>query len=188
MGVARISKNWLVAKLAAAYVETFRNIPLLLQVFFWYYVLLHYLPPPWENPIFNVRGLHMGNIVVIPELLAMLLALSLYSASYIAENIRSGLQSVDRGQTEAAKSLGLRNLQILRLIIFPQALRVIIPPLTNQYLNITKNSSLSSAIGFPDLVAVFAGTALNQTGQAVETIFMTMSVYLFISIVVLELD
>lgn len=184
IGVTRISTNWLAANLAVLYVEVFRNIPLLLQVFFWYYILLHYLPAPWENDVLNVRGLHIGNVSVIPELIAMLLALSLYSASYISENIRSGLQSVSKGQTEAALSLGLKKTQVLRLIIFPQALRVIIPPLTNQYLNITKNSSLSSAIGFPDLVAVFAGTALNQTGQAVETIFMTMSVYLFISIVI----
>jgi len=182
VGVARISKNWLVNKLAMCFVEIFRNIPLLLQVFFCYYMLLHYLPAPWDNEIFNVRGLHIGNITVIPELIAMLAALTIYSASYIAENIRSGLQSVDRGQKEAAKALGLPKFLTLRLIIFPQAMRVIIPPLTNQYLNITKNSSLSSAIGFPDLVSVFAGTALNQTGQAVETIFMTMSVYLFISI------
>lgn len=184
MGIARISSNWLVARMATCYIEIFRNIPLLLQIFFCYYLLLTYLPSPWDSKIFNVRGLHIGNVVVIPELMAMFFALSLYSGSYIAENIRAGLEAVPIGQKEAAKALGLNYRQILQLIIFPQALRVIIPPLTNQYLNITKNSSLASAIGFPDLVAVFAGTALNQTGQAAETIFMTMSVYLFISLII----
>lgn len=188
VGVARLSSNWLVAKLAAIYVEIFRNIPLLLQVLFWYYVLLHYLPSPlqsWQllpGVSINIRGLNIGSIEIIPELLAMLLALSLYSASYVAENVRAGLLSVDLGQTEAANALGLNQWQVLRLIVAPQALRVIVPPLISQYLNITKNSSLSAVIGYPDLVSVFAGTALNQTGQAVETIFMVMSVYLCISL------
>src|SRR5581483_2774718 len=129
----------------------------------------------------NVRGVFVGPFTLIPELTAMLLALSLYSASYISENIRSGINSVDRGQVEAALACGFTPYLALRLVVMPQALKVIIPPMVSQYLNILKNSSLGSAIGYPDLVAVFAGTVLNQTGQAIETIFMTMSVYLCIS-------
>jgi general L-amino acid transport system permease protein len=190
VGTARLAHNWLIAKLATVYVELFRNIPLLLQIFFWYYILLNYLPQPDNSFRFfhainlNIRGLYfpLEDWVLIPELMAMLLALTLYSTSYIAEIVRSGILSVDYGQTEAASAVGLSTAQILRLIVFPQALRAMIPPLTSQYLNITKNSSLSAAIGYPDLVSVFAGTALNQTGQAIETIFMTMSVYLFISL------
>lgn len=190
IGVARLSKNWLTAKAASIYVETFRNLPLLLQILFWYYIMLHYLPSKdntWhigEWLSLNIRGLIIFGVEIIPELIAMLLSLSFYSASYIAENIRAGILSVNRGQTEAALALGFNSWQILRLIIVPQALRVVVPPLTSQYLSIMKNSSLSAIIGYPDLVAVFAGTALNQTGQAVETIFMVMSVYLSISLII----
>jgi general L-amino acid transport system permease protein len=123
-----------------------------------------------------------GGISVIPELTALLIALSIYTAAFIAEIVRSGIQAVNYGQTEAAQALGLRQSHTLRLIIIPQAMRVIIPPLTSQYLNLTKNSSLATAIGYPDLVAVFAGTTLNQTGQAVEVIAMTMAVYLSLSL------
>jgi general L-amino acid transport system permease protein len=120
---------------------------------------------------------------VQPEFLALLFGLSLYTAAFIAEVVRAGILAVSRGQTEAAFSLGLKPGLTLRLIVVPQAMRVIIPPLTNQYLNLIKNSSLAVAIGYPDLVQVFAGTVLNQTGQAVEVIAITMAVYLFISLV-----
>ncbi len=126
---------------------------------------------------FNFRG----GISIIPELAALVLALSIYTASFIAEIVRSGINAVSHGQTEAAMSLGLPRARTLKLVIIPQALRIIIPPLTSQYLNLTENSSLAMAIGYPDLVSVFAGTTLNQTGQAIEIIAMTMGVYLSIS-------
>ncbi|ERB65468.1 amino acid ABC transporter permease [Vibrio coralliilyticus OCN008] len=268
MGIARLSSNWLVSRLAAVYIETFRNIPLLLQIFFWYFAVLQALPSARQSlslgeAIFlNVRGLYfpspifeagssiviasfvigiiatvfisiwarnkqrltgqqtpMGRIVlglivvfptvvyflmgspisaeypelkgfnfkggvsIIPELAALLLALSIYTASFIAEIVRSGINAVSHGQTEAAMSLGLPRSRTLKLVIVPQALRIIIPPLTSQYLNLTKNSSLAMAIGYPDLVSVFAGTTLNQTGQAIEIIAMTMAVYLSLSLI-----
>ena len=135
----------------------------------------------WEVPElqrFNIRG----GWVVIPELVSIVLALSIYTAAFIGETVRAGIQSVSHGQTEAAASLGLRPGRVLRLVIIPQAMRVIIPPLTSQYLNLAKNSSLAAAIGYPDMVSLFAGTVLNQTGQAIETMAITMSVYLAISI------
>ncbi|MCB1797633.1 MAG: amino acid ABC transporter permease [Gammaproteobacteria bacterium] len=269
IGIARLSHNWLVARLATVYIETFRNIPLLLQIMFWYFAVLRPLPLPrqslsvgdsvflnnrglflprpivedgfglvvaallvaivgavlvtrwarrrqeasgqqfpaglsgfvlivglplltywvsgsplhWDYPVlggFNFRG----GLEVIPELAALVLALSIYTAAFIAEAVRSGIQSVSHGQTEAAYALGLRPRVTLKLVIIPQAMRVIIPQLTSQYLNLTKNSSLATAIGYPDLVNVFAGTTLNQTGQAVEVIAMTMGVYLLISLVI----
>jgi general L-amino acid transport system permease protein len=125
-----------------------------------------------------------GGFVIIPELVALSLALSLYTASFIAEIVRAGILAINRGQTEAAYALGLKTGPTLRLVIIPQALRVIIPPLTNQYLNLTKNSSLAAAIAYPDLVLVFAGTILMQTGQAVEIIAITMGVYLAISLII----
>ncbi|EMN7344000.1 amino acid ABC transporter permease [Vibrio parahaemolyticus] len=267
MGVARLSTNWLVSRLAAVYIETFRNIPLLLQIFFWYFAVLQALPSARQSlslgeAIFlNVRGLYFpapvfnegsgvviaafvigliatisisiwarnkqrltgqqtpmgriglgllvglpllvyfvsgmpisleypelkgfnfkGGISIIPELAALLLALSVYTAAFIAEIVRSGINAVSHGQTEAAMSLGLPRAKTLKLVVIPQALRVIIPPLTSQYLNLTKNSSLAMAIGYPDLVSVFAGTTLNQTGQAIEIIAMTMGVYLTLSL------
>jgi general L-amino acid transport system permease protein len=135
----------------------------------------------WDVPAlhgFNFRG----GMVMIPELAALALALSIYTSSFIAEVIRSGIQSVPYGQHEAARSLGLPNPVTLNQVILPQAMRVIIPPLTSQYLNIVKNSSLAAAIGYPDMVSLFAGSVLNQTGQAIETIAITMSVYLIISL------
>ena len=123
-------------------------------------------------------------MVLIPELAALTLALSIYTSAFIAEIIRAGIQAVPYGQHEAARSLGLPNTVTLRQVIIPQALRVIIPPLTSQYLNIVKNSSLAAAIGYPDMVSLFAGTVLNQTGQAIETIAITMSVYLIISLII----
>jgi general L-amino acid transport system permease protein len=269
VGIARLSPNWLIAKLAAAYIETFRNIPLLLQIFFWYFAVLRTLPSARDSLAFgeafflNVRGLYLpeplfesgfglipvtfviaivasialviwakrrqeatgkripaywisfalifglpllvmlvtgvpitwempelrgfnfrGGITVIPEFLALWFALSIYTAAFIAEIVRSGIQAISHGQTEAAQALSLPRNLVLRLVVIPQALRVIIPPLTSQYLNLIKNSSLATAIGYPDLVSVFAGTTLNQTGQAIEVIAMTMAVYLTISLLV----
>ena len=136
-----------------------------------------------EQPV--LKGFNFkGGIRLTPELVALLLALSLYTATFIAENVRSGILAINKGQIEAAKAVGLHPVQILRLVIIPQAMRVIIPPLTSQYLNLTKNSSLAVAIAYPDLVHVFAGTALMQTGQAVEILAITMSVYLSLSITI----
>ena len=140
-------------------------------------------PFTWELP--QLQGFNFrGGWVLLPELVALTVALSLYTAAFIAETVRAGIQSVPRGQIEAAIALGLTPRQRLRLIVLPQAMRVIIPPLTSQYLNLTKNSSLGAAIGYPDLVGLFAGTVLNQTGQAIETIAMTMAVYLLISLTI----
>ena len=132
-----------------------------------------------ESGRFNIRG----GIEVLPEFMALLFGLTIYTAAFIAEVVRAGIRAVPKGQTEAAYSLGLRPGATLRLVVIPQAMRVIIPPLTSQYLNLTKNSTLAVAIGYPDLVQIFAGTVLNQTGQAVEVIVITMAVYLFISLV-----
>jgi len=138
-------------------------------------------PMGFERP--ELRGFNfVGGIRLIPEFVALLVALTTYTAAFIAEVVRAGVLAVPRGQTEAALALGLRRGLMLRLIVLPQALRVIVPPLTNQYLNLTKNSSLAVAIGYPDLFAVFAGTTLSQTGQAIEIIAMTMAVYLAISL------
>lgn len=267
IGLARLSDNWLLRKLSNIYIETFRNIPPLLQIFFWYFAVLRNLPGPrqalnafdlayvsnrglyipwpeyvagtgpfltalalalviawgifrynrqhqlktgqlrrtwpiaiamlivfplvtalfagspmhWDIP--ELRGFNFrGGFVLIPELAALTLALSIYTSSFISEVIRSGIQSVPHGQHEAARSLGLPHPVTLRQVIIPQAMRVIIPPLTSQYLNIVKNSSLAAAIGYPDMVSLFAGTVLNQTGQAIETIAITMGVYLIISL------
>jgi general L-amino acid transport system permease protein len=267
IGIARLSPNWLVARLAGAYVELIRNLPLLFQILFWYLAVLGALPGPRQSislfgevflnnrgiivpaptvgegaglvaaagavgiiatlalrswarrrqartgeqlPVFwigcalivglplavlaatgfpigfqkpELRGFNfVGGMRLIPEFVALLIALTTYTAAFIAEVVRAGVLAVPRGQTEAASALGLRRGLTLRLIVVPQALRVIVPPLTNQYLNLTKNSSLAVAVGYPDLFAVFAGTALNQTGQAIEIIAITMAVYLAISL------
>jgi general L-amino acid transport system permease protein len=140
-------------------------------------------PLKWVVP--ELEGFNFtGGVSLIPELAALLMALSIYTAAFIAETVRAGILSVSHGQTEAASALGLRRSWTLRLVIIPQAMRVTIPPLTSQYLNLTKNSSLATAIGYPDLVSLFAGTTLNQTGQAVEVMAMTMAVYLTISLVI----
>jgi general L-amino acid transport system permease protein len=305
VGIARLSPNWLVARLGGGYVEIIRNLPLLFQILFWYLAVLGTLPGPrqslglglqpvvtriadalewlqrlgipsalaqgcrslaqWIGPpeiYLNNRGLivpspifgdgagvviamlaiailaaigirvwarrrqqrtgqqfpvgwaalglivglpfaalvvqgypisfeqpqlrgfnFVGGARLLPEFVALLFALTTYTAAYIGEIVRAGILAVPRGQTEAALALGLRRSLGLRLIVVPQALRVIVPPLTNQYLNLTKNSTLAVAVGYPDLVAVFAGTALNQTGQAIEIIAMTMAVYLVISLI-----
>jgi len=267
VGIARLSRNWLVARLAGGYVELIRNVPLLLQLLFWYNAVLKSLPPLGGSlalpggGILNNRGLflprpefgphfgavlialvvaigaaillrewsrrrrertgmpmhivwlalvlvcglplaalaltgfplsfsvpHMGRfnvsggVEILPEFAALVLALTVYTAAFIAEVVRAGVLAVHAGQTEAAQALGLRSAATLRLVVVPQAMRVIIPPLTSQYLNLIKNSSLAVAIGYPDLVQVFAGSVLNITGQAVEVIAITMAVYLGISL------
>ena len=271
VGVARLSPNYLIRNSASFYVEFFRNIPLLLQIFFWYFAALRALPLPqdaeawfgstymtikgyyvplfiWDNldvflysilgaiiciaviktyakkiqenegkqlPVFYISlaliiafpilSFVFGGVNIEvktpvlkqlsatgyifepalslpPELIALVLALSLYTATFIAECVRAGIQGISKGQKEAAASIGLTPNQILKLVIMPQALRIIIPPTTNQYLNLTKNSSLAAAIAYPDLVLVFAGTALMQTGRAIEIVSITMLTYLSISL------
>jgi general L-amino acid transport system permease protein len=267
IGIARLSTNFMISKLAALYVEAVRNVPLLLQLLFWYNAVLKPLPSPrqsiaWPGGIFlNNRGLlfpmpvfepgawlvgasvvlgilasiayaisarrrqkatgaqspvglvslalivglplvaffwlgqpitlnfpvlkgfnFAGGFQILPEFVALLLGLVVYTAAFIAEIVRAGILAVSKGQTEAASALGLRPRQTLKLIVIPQAMRVIIPPLTSEYLSLTKNSSLAVFIGYPDLVNVFAGTVLNQTGQALEVMLITMLVYLVISL------
>ncbi len=271
VGVARLSPNYLIRKTASFYIEFFRNIPLLLQIFFWYFAALRALPmledapmllnssfmtikglyapaPIWTNfdvffttiitamiiifffaryakkkqeqegkrlPVFFISlaififlplltfligGVDLswsypvirqmsqssytfdGGLKIPPELIALTLALTLYTATFIAENVRAGIQGIGKGQKEAAASIGLTPNQVLKLVIMPQALRIIIPPTTNQYLNLTKNSSLAAAIAYPDLVLVFAGTAMMQTGRAIEIVGITMATYLTISL------
>ncbi|MFB2938094.1 amino acid ABC transporter permease [Aerosakkonemataceae cyanobacterium BLCC-F154] len=188
VGVARLSDNWLVRNLAMIYVEVLRNTPLLLQLLFWYFAIFLKLPQR-GNPIsvFGIislsnQGLLLpGNTALYPEFLTLVLGLTLYTGAFIAEIIRAGIQAVPKGQWEAARSLGLKSFQLMRLVVFPQALRVIIPPLTSQYLNLAKNSSLAIAIGFPDIYAI-ASTTNNITGRAVEVIVIIMITYLTISL------
>ncbi|NOR25342.1 MAG: ABC transporter permease subunit [Desulforhopalus sp.] len=266
LGIARLSSNWLVAKLSAIYIELFQDIPVLLQLFFWYAFFYEVLPSPRQalNPIpglflcnrgmifgvplwheaykyaiaaFIIGGIAVfflrrwaakrqaatgkifptfraslalliglpllawwltgaptemsvpklsgfnfkGGITISPEFAALLLGLVLYTAAFVAEVVRAGIQSVGKGQTEAAISIGLKQGHVLNLVILPQALRVIVPPLTSQLLNLTKNSSLAVAIGYPDFVSV-AGTTINQTGQAIEGVALIMIVYLIFSL------
>jgi general L-amino acid transport system permease protein len=268
MGIARLSSNWLIRKLAQVYVETFRNIPLLLQLFFWWAMLRVSAPPPrqaWEllpgvlvsnrgfvfpvptaDPVhrwmllalalgiaaaisisrwskrrqamtgaqfptisvgaalilglpllvFLMAGMPLeldwpelkgfnfaGGGALSPEFAALLIGLTVYTGSFVAEIVRAGILAVSWGQSEAASALGLRSGQTMRLIVLPQALRVIVPPMTSEYLSLTKNSSLAVAIGYPDLVSI-ANTTMNQTGQAVEGIAMIMAVYLAISLLI----
>jgi len=272
VGVARLSPNYLIRKTASFYIEFFRNIPLLLQIFFWYFAALRALPMPEDAPqilgssFMTIKGFYTlapiwnnfdiffvaliisliiifffnrfakkkqeeegkqypkflislgifilipaatfligvdlswsfpelkqlaktsftfeGGVGIPPELIALTLALTLYTATFIAENVRAGIQGVGKGQKEAAASIGLTPSQVLKLVIMPQALRIIIPPTTNQYLNLTKNSSLAAAIAYPDLVLVFAGTAMMQTGRAIEIVGITMATYLTISLTI----
>lgn len=266
LGIARLSSNWLVARLSAIYIEVFQDIPILLQLFFWYAFFYEILPgprqalnllpgvflcnrglifavPEWHSAFqYAIFALIIGGIIVFflkrwatarqaasgqifplirvslliltllpliawwlggapttmsvpelkgfnfqggvsisPEFTALLLGLVLYTAAFVAEVVRAGIQSVGKGQREAALSIGLRQGQVLNLVILPQALRVIVPPLTSQMLNLTKNSSLAVAIGYPDFVSV-AGTTINQTGQAIEGVALIMLVYLIFSL------
>jgi general L-amino acid transport system permease protein len=191
VAAAKLSDNWIITRLGETYIETFRNVPLLLQVFLWYYLQMHYLPQADHSLIFfdvvqlNVRGLFFMDYCMIPEMISMLLGLSLYFASFLAEAICSGIRSINKGQLEAAAALSFDYFLTLKLIVLPQTKRKIVQPVVNIYLRILKSSSLGSAIGYPDLVAVFAGSVLNQTGQAIETILMTLSFYLIINSIVL---
>jgi general L-amino acid transport system permease protein len=267
IGIARLSSNWIISRLATVYIETLRNIPLLLVLFFWYFAVLKAMPsvresivlfgsvainnrginipkPMFEGPFYlvvigffiavagvivlrkwSVRRMektgqrfpflvtalmilvcvpgvvwlvsgtnvdldiphlsgfnYRGGVSLPPEFAALLFGLVVYTASFIAEVVRAGIQSVDRGQMEAAQALGLKSNDRLRFVVIPQAMRVIIPPMTNQYLNLTKNSSLAAAIGYPELISVFMGTTLNQTGRAIEVVFLTMLVYLTLAL------
>jgi general L-amino acid transport system permease protein len=202
IGLARLSPNWLLARLAAAYVEVVRNVPLLVQLFFWYALISENLPgprealqplpgvylsnrgivfpTPWSTP--ELSGFNfVGGLTLTPEFAALLTGLVTYTAAFIGEIVRAGVLSVGRGQVEAARSIGLTRRGALRYVILPQALRLIVPPLTSQYLNLAKNSSLAVAIGYPDLVSI-ANTTMNQTGQAIEGIAIIMAVYLTISL------
>lgn len=188
-GIARLSTNWLVRNLALVYVEMLRNTPLLLQLFFWYFAVFLGLPKSdnrirWLGFSFSNGGITVpGGLSLSPEFSALLLGLAIYTGTFIAEIVRGGIQSVPKGQWEAARSLGFNPAQQMRLIIFPQALRAIIPPLGNQYLNLAKNSSLAIAVGFPDLYAV-ASTTFNQTGRAVEIMVLISLTYLSISLLI----
>ncbi|WP_445635569.1 Permease protein of amino acid ABC transporter [Nostoc sp. DSM 114161] len=186
-GIARFSDNWLVRKIALVYVEIFRNTPLLLQLLFWYFAVFLSFPKT-ENKIslwgfisLSQSGLELPWFTLSPEFSALLLGLTFYTGAFIAEIVRGGIRSVPQGQWEAARSLGLKPGLVMRLVIFPQALRVIIPPLTSQYLNLTKNSSLAIAIGYPDIYFVGSAT-FNQTGRAVEVILIIMLTYLILSL------
>ncbi|MEB3218136.1 MAG: ABC transporter permease subunit [Nostocales cyanobacterium 94392] len=188
-GIARLSDNWLVRKIALVYVEIFRNTPLLLQLLFWYSAVFLNLPNV-NNRISLGRliylsqdGLEVLGFRFSSELAALLIGLTFYTGAFIAEIVRGGIQSVSKGQWEAARSLGFKPGLIMRLVIFPQALRVIIPPLTSQYLNLTKNSSLAIAIGYPDIYFV-ASTTFNQTGKAVEVMLLIMLTYLTFSLTI----
>ncbi len=202
VGLFCLSKNILLKNLAAAYVEFLRNVPLLVQLFFWYALIAESLPGPREalNPLPSVflsnRGIFFptpfsspvlegfnftGGAAVTPEFAALLIGLATYTAAFIAEIVRAGMLAVPRGQHEAADALGLNDFQKTFRIVLPQALRAIVPPLTSQYLNLAKNSSLAVAIGYPDLVSI-ANTTINQTGQAIEGVAIIMAVYLAISL------
>ncbi len=269
IGILRLSKNYIIQKLAASYIDIFRNIPLLLQILFWYNLTIQSLPSPRQSINFfdsffiNNRGFYMplmslnstsyalaigfllsfvaiyfitkwsrkrqeetgqyfpilpvniaiflvfsvvsffiggadlglsypelkgfnfkGGKTISPEFIALTFALVIYTATFIAEAVRSGIEAVKKGQKEAAAALGLSSYQSLKLVVLPQATRVSIPPIINQYLNLVKNSSLATAVGYPEIVTVFAGTSLNQVGQSIEIIAITMLVYLTISLVV----
>jgi general L-amino acid transport system permease protein len=215
IGIGRLSRNFLVRSLCSAYVEFFRNVPLLLQLFIWYFILTETLPPieealrPLEGVFFSKNGLQfpiplwegswatagfsgwdipektelnvVGGGSVTPEYLTVLFGLTIYTAAYIAEIVRGGIQAVPFGQHEASAALGLSRAMEVRLVLLPQALRVIIPPVTSQYLNLTKNSSLAVAVGYPDLVSI-SNTSLNQTGRAIECITIIMACYLTLSL------
>lgn len=208
LGMASLSHNFLLSLLARAYLEIFRNIPLLLQLFFWYFVITNYLPSVKEayeiipNVFISNRGLNIPTFNVetfswnfpvlqgfnfvngytfTPEFLTLLVGLILYTSAFMSEIFRSGIIAIEKGQWEAARSLGLSRGHIFFAIILPQSMKIIIPPLISQILNLTKNSSLAVAIGYPDFVYI-ANTSINQTGQAIELILLILAVYLFFSL------
>ena len=202
VGLCRLSGNALLRTISTAYVEFVRNVPLLVQLFFWYALITEALPvarealEPLPGVFLSNRGIYFptfsgapvlegfnftGGAGVSPEFAALLLGLVTYTAGFIAEIVRAGVLSIVRGQWEAAQAVGLTRAQALRHVVLPQALRVMVPPMTSQYLDLTKNSSLAVAIGYPDLVSI-ANTAINQTGQAIEGIAIIMAVYLTISL------
>ncbi|MTJ53007.1 ABC transporter permease subunit [Anabaena sp. UHCC 0253] len=188
-GIARLSDNWLVRKISLVYIEIFRNTPLLLQLLFWYFAVFLSFPKADNKSSFlglvnfSQNGIEFPWFTLSPEFSSLLLGLTFYTGAFIAEIVRGGIQSVPKGQAEAAKSLGLKPSLAMRLVIFPQALRVIIPPLTSQYLNLTKNSSLAIAIGYPDIYFV-ASTTFNQTGKALEVMLLIMITYLTLSLMI----
>ncbi len=185
-GIARLSDNWLVRQIAKVYVETLRNLPLLIQLLFWYFVVFLTLPKP-ENAInlgivqISRSGINLLGLALSPEFSSLCLGLTFYTGTFIAEIVRGGIQGVDRGQREAARALGLSSSETLKLVILPQALRSMIPSLSNQYLNLSKNSSLAIAIGYPDLYAI-SSTTFNQTGRAVEMMILLSITYLVMSL------
>lgn len=191
VGVSRLSTNWLVRQIGTIYVETLRNIPLLLQLFFWYAAVFLALPQaPGSIELWGIASVNNEGVTIpllkasfSSEFCALVIGLSLYTASFIAEIVRGGILAISKGQWEAARALGLKPTQILQLIVFPQALRVIIPPLTSQYLNIAKNSSLAIAVGYEDVYAV-SSTTFNQTGRPVQIVLLLMATYLTISLIV----
>ncbi|MBD2296109.1 ABC transporter permease subunit [Anabaena sphaerica FACHB-251] len=188
-GVARLSDNWLVRKISLVYVEIFRNTPLLLQLLFWYFAVFIGFPKAenkvsvWGLIYLSQNGIEIFGFNLSPEFSTLLLGLTFYTGAFIAEIVRGGIQSVAKGQWEAGLSLGLKPTLLMRFVIFPQALRVIIPPLTSQYLNLAKNSSLAIAIGYPDIYFV-ASTTFNQTGKAVEVMLLLMVTYLTLSLII----
>ncbi|MBD2447823.1 ABC transporter permease subunit [Nostoc sp. FACHB-152] len=188
-GIARLSDNWLVRNISLVYVEVFRNTPLLIQLLFWYFAVFLSFPKAdnkvsfWGLISLSQNGIDLPGVHFSPEFSALLLGLIFYTGGFIAEIVRGGIQSVPKGQWEAARSLGLKPGLVMRLVIFPQALRVIIPPLTSQYLNLTKNSSLAIAIGYPDLYFV-SSTTFNQTGKAVEVVLLLALTYLTLSLTI----
>ncbi|WP_017653620.1 amino acid ABC transporter permease [Fortiea contorta] len=188
-GIARLSDNWLVRNFTLVYVEIFRNTPLLLQLLFWYFAVFLSFPTAenkislWGLVYLSKNGVELPWFTLSSEFSALLLGLTFYTGAFIAEIVRGGIQSVPKGQWEAARSLGLKPGLVMRLVILPQALRVIIPPLTSQYLNLTKNSSLAIAIGYPDVYFV-ASTTFNQTGKAVEVMLLIMLTYLILSLTI----
>lgn len=188
VGIGRFASNALVRGICYVWVEMFRNVPVLVQLLFWYLLALEFLPDayaPWKIEgvmRLSKAGLELpGDLTLSPEYLAVLFGLVFYTSAFVAEVVRAGIASVPRGQVEAALSIGLSRAQTIRGVVLPQALRVIVPPMTNQYLNLTKNSSLAVAVGYPDVVSV-ATTTLNQTGRAVECIAIIMAVYLTLSL------
>lgn len=187
VGIGRLARNWLVRQLAFVYVEVLRNTPLLLQLFFWYFAIFLSQSNRQSNwGLFQVgqQGLEFPlGLVLSPEFAALWLGLAVYTSTFIAEIVRGGIQSVPKGQWEAAHSLGLPGFVTLWFVIVPQAMRAIIPPLGNQYLNLAKNSSLAIAVGYPDLYAV-ASTTYNQTGRALEVMVLIMASYLSLSLII----